>query len=119
LEAPGNKKGPAYATLIQVLETLDEGIMDKILVTRQIPFTRRTGKYSKKLQLAGLLCRDLQIDPHVLRPKPIYINWQNGCRFSRSIPHQPLIDYQAAGEAFLAGDRDIYATKPGSTSVQN
>jgi hypothetical protein len=119
LEAPGNKNRPAYATLIQVMETLDEGIMDKILATRQIPFTRRTGKYSKKLQIAELLCRDLQIDPHGLRPKPIYINWQNGCRFSRTIPHQPLIDYQTASEVFLAGDREIYATKPGPTSVQN
>jgi hypothetical protein len=119
LEASGNKNRPAYTTLIQVLETLDEGIMDKILATRQIPFTRKTGKYSKKLQLAGLLCRDLQIDPRVLRPKPIYIDWQNGCRFSRTIPHQPLIDYQAAGKAFLAGDRDIYATNPASTSVRN
>jgi len=119
LEASGNKNRSAYTTLIQVLETLDEGIMDKILATRQIPFTLRTGKYSKKLQLAELLCRDLQIDPHVLRPKPIYINWQNACRFSRTIPHQPLIDYETAGEALLAGDRDIYAIKPGSTSAQN
>jgi hypothetical protein len=43
-------------------------------------------------------------------------------------PHYPdrtcdssdhLIDYQAAGEALFAGDRDIYATRPGSPFYQN
>lgn len=107
-----SRNRPAYSTLIQVLGTIDEGIMDQILTTRRVPFTRLTGKYVKKLRIAELICRDLQIDPHILRPKPIYIDWRSNCRFTGTIPHDHLIDYQAAGEALFAGDRDIYATKP-------
>ena len=109
LEEPKNGSRHAYSTLIQVLETLDEGIMDRILATRKIPFSRLTGKYVKKVRLAGLLCKDLQIDPRRLRPKPIYIDWQNGCRFTRAIPADRWISYRIAGVAVFAKDHDIYA----------
>jgi hypothetical protein len=112
LEETRNKKRPAYATLIQVLETLDEGIMDQILTTRQVPFSRRTAKYSKKLWLADLLCRDLQIDPHVLRPRPIYIDWHHNCRFTQRIPRERLSSYRTAGELVFATDRDVLAGVP-------
>jgi hypothetical protein len=91
---------------------LDEGIMDRILITRQIPFSRRTAKYSKKLWLSDLICRDLQINPHSLRPRPIYIDWQNNCRFTRAIPRERLSSYRAAGKAVFAADRDIFAGMP-------
>jgi len=107
-ESKNGSKGP-YSTLIQVLETLDEGIMDRILATREIPFSRRTSKYNKKVRLAGLLCKDLQINPRRLRPKTIYIDWQNGCRFTGTIPEDRLINYRIAAEAIFAKDRDIYA----------
>ena len=42
-----SKSRPAYSTLIQVLGTLDEGIMDQILTARRIPFTRLKGQYVK------------------------------------------------------------------------
>ena len=112
LEASKNKKGPAYATLIQVLETLDEGIMDHILTTRQVPFSRRTAKYSKKLWLADLLCRDLEIDPRLLRPRPIYIDWHHNCRFTRSIPQERLSSYRTAGEVVFATDHKVLARVP-------
>jgi hypothetical protein len=112
LEVSGNKNRPAYATLIQVLETLDEGIMDRILTIRQIPFSNRTAKYAKKLRLADLLCRDLQIDPHRLRPRPIYIDWHEDCRFTRSIPPERLSSYRTAGKVLFAADRDILAGMP-------
>ncbi|UCD77119.1 MAG: hypothetical protein JSW26_17020 [Desulfobacterales bacterium] len=99
----------SYSTLIQVLGTLDEGIMDRILTIREIPFSRLTGKYKKKLYLVDLLCRDMQIDPRVLRPKPIYVDWQNDCRFTPTIPPDRLSDYRSAGEAAFAKDHDIYA----------
>lgn len=98
-----------YSTLIEVLETFDEGIMDRILKTRKIPFSRSTCKYSKKLHLADLLSNDLQIDPRRLRPRPIYIDWQNGCRFTGSIPESRLISYRIAGEAAFSKNRDVYA----------
>ncbi len=104
--------GKSYSTLIQVLGTLDEGIIDRILTARAIPFSRLTGKYKKKLRLADLLCRDLQIDPRVLRPKPIYIDWQNDCRFTRTIPRDRLSNYRIAGETEFAKGRDIYAKFP-------
>ncbi len=109
LEEPKNGSRHSYSTLIQVLETLDEGIIDRILATRKIPFSRLTGKNVKKVRLADLLCKDLQIDPHRLRPKPIYIDWQNGCRFTRAIPADRLVNYRIAAVAVFATDRDIYA----------
>jgi hypothetical protein len=109
LEKPGTHKTPAYATLIQVLETLDEGIMDHILTIRRIPFSRRTARYSKKLWLADLFCRDLQTEPRLLRPRPVYIDWSNDCRFTLAIPRERLSSYRAAGEAVFTADRDILA----------
>jgi hypothetical protein len=99
----------AFSTLIQVLETIDEGIMDRILATRAIPFSRLTGKYYKKVNLAKLICQDLRIDPRRLRPQAIYIDWQNGCRFTRTIPQDRLIHYRIAAEAIFSKDQDIYA----------
>ncbi|MGB9439958.1 MAG: putative glycoside hydrolase [Desulfobacterales bacterium] len=109
LEESKNGRKSAYSTLIQVMETLDEGIMDQILATREIPVSRLTCKYNKKVRLAELLCMDLQIDPRRLRPQTIYIDWQNGCRFSQTIPEDRLINYRIAGEAVFARDQDIYA----------
>ena len=109
LEESKNGGKGAYSTLIQVLETLDEGIMDRILATREIPFSRQTCKYNKKVRLAELLCSDLQLDPRRLRPKTIYIDWQNGCRFSDEIPENRLVNYRIAAEETFAKDHDIYA----------
>ncbi len=112
-------KHNAYSTLIKVLGTMDEGIMDQILTVRRIPFTRLTGTYVKKLRIAELICQDLQIDPRILRPRPIYIDWRDQCRFTRTIPNEHLLNYQSAGEALFAGNRDIYATHPSADLVQN
>jgi hypothetical protein len=109
LEKSARGSSHSYSTLIKVLGTLDEGIMDRILTTRKIPFSRLTGKHKKKLYLVELLCQDLQIDPRVLRPKPIYVDWQNDCRFTPTIPPDRLSDYRSAGEAAFAKEHDIYA----------
>ncbi len=106
----------SYSTLIQVLRTMDEGIMDRILTARKVPFSRLTRKYKKKLQLVDLLCGDLQIDPRVMRPGPIYIDWQNDSKFSHIIPQGRLSNYRLAGEAVFAKDRDIYAIFPNPKS---
>jgi hypothetical protein len=102
----------SFSTLLQVLGTLDEGIMDRILTTRGISFSRLTGKYEKKLHLVNLLCRDLQIDARVLRPRPIYVDWQNDCLFTAAIPPDRLSSYRTATEAAFAKDREIYAVFP-------
>jgi hypothetical protein len=109
LEESSIGAGRSYSTLIQVLGTLDEGIMDQILTARDVPFSRLTGKYKKKLCLADLLSQDLEINPRGLRPGPIYVDWQNDCRFTQDIPRERLIKYRLAGETAFAKDRDIYA----------
>jgi len=109
----------SYSTLIQVLGTMDEGIMDRILTIRNIPFSRLTGKYKKKLQLADLICLDLQIDARELRPRPIYVDWQNDCRFTAAIPPDRLGSYRTAAEATFAKDRDIFAAFPKQKDQRN
>jgi hypothetical protein len=114
LEESGKGVGRSYSTLIQVLGTLDEGIMDRILTAREIPFSRLTGKYKKKLRLTDLLSLDLQINPRVLRPGPFYIDWQHDCRFTHDIPQDRLSRYRLAGETAFAKDPGIYAKYPNS-----
>ena len=109
----------SFSTLLQVLGTLDEGIMDRILTTRGISFSRLTGKYEKKLHLVDLLCRDLQIDARVLRPRPIYVDWQNDCLFTAAIPPDRLSSYRTAAEAAFAKDRDIVATLSKPKALKN
>ena len=83
--------------------------MDQILTRRAIPFSRLTSKYNKKVRLADLLCKDLQVSPRRLRPRAIYIDWQNGCRFTRTIPEARLVHYRIAAEAIFSKDQDVYA----------
>ena len=83
--------------------------MDLILAQRGIPISRLTTKYSKKLRLANLLCEDLEIEPYRLRPRPIYIDWQNNCRFTLTIPPESLSNYRAAMDLQILENRDVYA----------
>jgi hypothetical protein len=113
LEKSTKGVGKSYSTLNKVLRTMDEGIIDRILTAREVPFSRLTSKYKKKSHLVDLICGDLQINPRVLRPRPIYIDWQNDCKFTHTIPRDRLSNYRFAGEAAFAKDRDIYAKSPG------
>jgi hypothetical protein len=71
--------------------TLEEGIMDRILETRQIPFRADAEPSTKRKLLSELLCSDLGKDSRRMRPEPIYIDWSRDCRFStRDIPQQRL-----------------------------
>ena len=112
LERYRRGSGKSYATLNQVLATLEEGIMDRILKARQIPFTRFTPKSRKKSRLVALLCADLQMDPRAMRPEPIYIDWKNGCKFTPDIPRDRLNNYRIAGETAFVKGADIYAKFP-------
>ncbi len=76
-----------------VIMTLDEGIMDHILAQRSVRFGPLTNLYTKTLELAALLCRDLKIDARRMRPKPIFIDWEGDCRFSASIPKRGMSLY--------------------------
>jgi len=113
LEKFAKGAGKSYSTLNKVLGTLDEGIMDRILTARQIPFSWYTTNYQKKRRLVKLICKDLQVDPRALSPKPIYIDWQNGCMFTRAVPKERLKNYRFVDEAAFRNKDDIYANLPG------
>jgi hypothetical protein len=93
LEESKNGHKSAYSTPIAVINTLDEAIMDFILSRRNIPFRRYTNKATKSLLIAHLLCKDLNIEPHRIRPKPIYIDWRRDCHFTYSLPPKRQYHY--------------------------
>lgn len=104
LEKSKNEYKSAYSTLISVFNTVDEGIMDRILLRRNIPFHKLTDKITKKMLLADLLSKDLDIDSRRMRPMPIYIDWDNTCRFTQSVPKDGLYSYlQAAISEGMSG----------------
>ncbi|UCG99800.1 MAG: hypothetical protein JSU78_05015, partial [Deltaproteobacteria bacterium] len=78
----------AYSTPIAVINTLDEAVMDRILLRRNIQFRRLTNKATKEALIVDLLCKDLNIDPHRMRAVPIYIDWGKDCRFTLSLPQE-------------------------------
>lgn len=104
LEESKNQYKSAYSTLIPVLNTVDEGIMDRILRQRNIPFHKMTDKITKNMLIVDLLSKDLAIDSRRMRPMPIYIDWDNNCRFTRSVPKDGLYSYlQAAISGGMSG----------------
>lgn len=92
----GAKNG--FATLTDVASTLDESIIDRILNCRGIAVSKWTGQRTKITHLANLIIQDLDVDPRRMRPAPIYIDWENGCFFTWSVPPQRLELYQNQGE---------------------
>lgn len=105
LETPVRGDRYFYATPTAVLGTLNEGVMDHILKQREIAFGPLTTKHVKKILLSRLLCRDLAIDARRLRPKPIFIDWDNDCVFEPKIPEKRLAAYRKA-------TRQLFAKKP-------
>ncbi|MBL7173472.1 MAG: hypothetical protein ISS68_11615 [Desulfobacteraceae bacterium] len=102
LEAPVSGKHSFYGTPTAVMGTLAEGLMDHILKQRSISFGRLTEKYTKSLYLSRLLCQDLSVDVRRLRPKPIFIDWENGCRFTQNMPEEHLAVYQKSTRELFA-----------------
>lgn len=86
-----------HTTLIDVVSTLDESIMDRILTRRSLPFSDLTSPYTKVSYIARLIIEDLDVDPRRMRPSPIYIEWDGDCRFTRTIPSQKLESYRSGG----------------------
>ena len=82
-----------FATLTDVVLTLDESIIDRILRDRGIAVTKWTSRGAKITHIANLISQDLGIDPRRMRPSPIYVDWDNRCFFSRSVPPQRLESY--------------------------
>ena len=94
LEAPEKGKRSRFSSPVAIVATLEEGIMDQILQTRQIPFRIDAEPYTKRKLLSELLCSDLGKDSRRMQPEPIYIDWSRDCRFSnRDIPRHRLENF--------------------------
>jgi len=102
LDDSANGQKTDYATLTDVALTLDESIIDRILRGRGIAVTKWTSRITKITHITNLIAQDLGIDPRRVRPAPIYIDWDNGCVFSRSVPAQRLESYQAHHENLMS-----------------
>lgn len=83
-----------YATLIDVLSTLDESIIDRILSSRGVVVSHWTNPYTKAHQISNLIIQDLNTDPCRMRPAPIYIDWAGKNIFTKSIPPERLRRYK-------------------------
>lgn len=83
-----------YATLSDVVSTLDEAIMDTILVQRKgrgcDPWTTRR---TKETTITELIIQDLGIDPYRMRADPFYVDWRGDSVFTRQIPRDRLDTY--------------------------
>jgi len=87
-----------FATLTDIAFTLDESIVDRILRGRGIAVSKWTSRRAKISYITNLIAQDLSVDPCRMRPAPIYINWDNGYIFSRSVPAERLEFYQTHHE---------------------
>ncbi len=105
----------AYGTIINVLSTLDEGIMDCILASREIDFSIWTGRHTKATLITRLILRDLGVHPRRMRPIPIYIDWDGENFFNWSTPPQRLALYKLFNE----GLQSIIADAEPSSSQQH
>lgn len=94
LDASSDGEKNDYATLTAVVSTLDESIIDRILKGRGAAVSKWTSQRTKITRITNLIIQDLGIDPFRMRPVPIYIDWENGCSFTWSVPPQRLDLYQ-------------------------
>ncbi|MFA9455047.1 MAG: putative glycoside hydrolase [Candidatus Aminicenantaceae bacterium] len=87
-----------YATIMGVVSTLDEAISDRILTLRGITFSTWANRYAKDKSIVELIIGDLEVDPCRMRAEPIYIDWEGGAIFSRSVPPEILALYESQGQ---------------------
>ena len=99
LETPQAGRSNAYSTAGSVIGTLDEAVMDRILERRGVRTPDRVNIPVKIARLVELLCKDLDVKPQSIRPRPIYIDWKNGCRFTANPPRERLKAYAALSGA--------------------
>jgi hypothetical protein len=84
-----------YATIIAVLSTLDESIVDRILTSRGLSISHWTNRYTKAQHITNLIIQDLDTNPRRMRPSPIYIDWDGNSVFTKSIPAERLELYRS------------------------
>ena len=69
---------------------MEEAIIDRILTRRNYSFSLWTSRRTKVKYITNLIIQDLDIDPQRMSPSPIYIDWNSGCIFTRSVPQDRL-----------------------------
>jgi hypothetical protein len=99
LAAGGEKR---YSTIMDLLATLDESIIDRILTRRDVAFSSLTGYSTKLSRLARLLVQDLGTDPRRMHPFPIYVDWDGESVFTRTIPAERLELYHGQAESMAS-----------------
>ncbi|MCB2146669.1 MAG: putative glycoside hydrolase [Deltaproteobacteria bacterium] len=100
LEASEKGKRSRYSSPAAILATLEEGIMDRILEKRGIPFNADAEPYTKRKLLSDLLCSDLGKDARRMRPGPIHIDWARDCTFSATGIPQVRLDRYAQKQQY-------------------
>jgi hypothetical protein len=97
-----------YATLIDVLSTMDESIIDQILKSRGYDVTHWTNRYTKAQHITNLITQDINSDPRCMRPSPIYVDWEGTSIFTKLIPPNRLKlyrDHEADLKSILSGSQ--------------
>ncbi len=89
----GEKNG--YTTITDVVSTLDESVIDRILIGRKIDFSQWTNLRTKVKHITELIIRDLDADPYRMHPAPIYIDWDGACVFTGLVPPERSELYQS------------------------
>jgi hypothetical protein len=84
-----------FATLMHVVSTLDEAVMDRILSQRGFAVTRWTSYHAKAAHVTRLIIQDLNLDPRRMRPFPIYVDWDGDSLFTTAVPSPHLEAYQS------------------------
>jgi hypothetical protein len=88
----GEKNG--HATITDVVSTLDESVIDRILTGRKIDFSLWTNLRTKVKHITELIINDLDADPRCMRSTPIYIEWDGDCIFTGLVPPERSELYQ-------------------------
>ena len=86
LERTSKNSKNHYSTPVSVVYSMDEAILDLILIKNRIQYGRKTDKYVKSLLVAELLCRHIGRSPNRIKPQPVYIDWSGNSVFSLTLP---------------------------------
>ncbi len=103
LDEPVDGGTNEYATIIDVISTLDESVIDRILSCRGFNISLWTNRFTKAMHITNLIIQDLETDPRRMRPSPIYIDWGSENIFTRSIPPERFKRYQSHAEELRYG----------------
>ena len=102
----------AYATLMGVVSTLDESIVDRILAVHGITLSTWANRYTKDKHIVELIVADLDLDPRRMRAEPIFVDWDGAAVFSRSVPPAALALYKSHNEDSPSPSVDIQRRSP-------